>query len=114
MLCVSCSDLDLTQAASDVGAPHHNNYSDLSSSAESGCELCAAILRQHKDNNDVNEDQDEFGKIVCHFNGVGSFLYWQYQSRPKSEWFAKFEVCTHKGTYTLISTRLLVLTLFLL
>lgn len=103
MLCEFCNDLNLTQAASDVGAPHHENYSDLSSSAESGCELCAAIQTQHRDKYDANEDLDEYGKVVYYFNEVGSFLCWQYQGRPDCDWIASFDVCAHKGMYTPIS-----------
>lgn len=103
MLCKFCNVLDLTQAASEVGAPRYENYSDLSSSAESGCELCPAIQIQHRDKYDANEDLAGYGKIVCYFNGVRSLLCWQYQGRPDSDWIASFDVSAHKGTYTPVS-----------
>ena len=43
MLCKFCNDLDLDQAATDAGAPHHASFLNLLQSAKNGCDLCALV-----------------------------------------------------------------------
>lgn len=96
MLCKFCDDLDLTRAASEGGASHHESYSDLLASAERGCELCVAIQRQHEETI-VDDDLYDSDKVVCRFAREDQSLYWQYRNCSDRDRLATFHVCTSKG-----------------